>query len=153
MVVVATILYGVNINIIKHKIGHIHPLMAGMLPLSVIAFPALIIVFMTGTHETIASGSVVKANINYSLICIAILGMVGTAIALFLFNGLVQKTSALFGSAVNYLLPFVAAFWGLRDGESFGVFQFLSLGLILLGIYLISIPAQSFSSRFTSSGT
>jgi drug/metabolite transporter (DMT)-like permease len=134
LVFVATFFYGININIIKSKLGHIKPVLAGMLPLSIITFPALIMLLASGTHIKLMS----LQNSDYlPLLAVVALGVLGTAISLFVFNALVQKTDAIFGSAVNYLLPFVAAFWGLLDGELFGKEEALSLILIIFGIYLI----------------
>jgi len=134
MVILATLFYGININIIKSKIGHIKPILAGLIPLSIIAFPGTWLMFAVDTPAVINSNSDIWA---LPLLAVIVLGVVGTAISLFLFNALVQKTSALFGSAVNYLLPFVAAFWGTLDGEPFGYFEIASLCLIIVGIYLI----------------
>lgn len=134
MVFLATFFYGININIIKSRIGHIKPLLAGMIPLSILAFPATVVVWGSGVPEVVANAN---DDTYFSLSAVLILGVLGTAISLFVFNALVQKTNALFGSAVNYMLPFVAAFWGALDGEPFGFFEMSALLFILLGIYLI----------------
>jgi drug/metabolite transporter (DMT)-like permease len=134
MVFLATFFYGININIIKSRIGHIKPLLAGMIPLSILAFPATGMVLWSGVPETVSNAT---EDTYFSLSAVLLLGVLGTAISLFIFNALVQKTSAIFGSAVNYMLPFVAAFWGAIDGEPFGMFEMGALLFILLGIYLI----------------
>lgn len=134
IVFLATLFYGVNINIIKSKIGHINPILAGLIPLSIIAFPGTGLMFAFDTPAVLNGPSEVWAM---PLLAAIVLGVIGTAFSLFIFNALVQKTSALFGSAVNYLLPFVAAFWGALDGEPFGSFEIMSLCFILVGIYLI----------------
>jgi drug/metabolite transporter (DMT)-like permease len=134
IIFLATLFYGFNINIIKSKIGHISPILAGMLPLSIIAFPATGVVLATDTVNVFNQDSLIWSN---SLTAVLVLGIVGTALSLFIFNALVQKTSAIFGSAVNYLLPGVAAIWGVLDGEPFGKFEMFSMLFILMGIYLI----------------
>jgi drug/metabolite transporter (DMT)-like permease len=134
VVILACMFYGININIIKSKIGHISPILAGMVPLAIVSFPATGILFYTETPEII-SGPV--ENWGIPLVSVFILGLAGTAFSLILFNALVQKTNALFGSSVNFLLPFVAAFWGLVFGEAFGFYQFIFMLMILTGIYLI----------------
>ncbi|MEL6924056.1 MAG: EamA family transporter, partial [Bacteroidota bacterium] len=53
-----------------------------------------------------------------------------------LFFKLVQLTSAVFASTVSYLIPLVAIFWGLFDGEVIGLLHLLGMALILLGVYL-----------------
>ena len=53
-----------------------------------------------------------------------------------MFNKLVQMATPVFASSVTYLIPIVALFWGILDGESFGVTQVIAAGIILLGVYL-----------------
>jgi drug/metabolite transporter (DMT)-like permease len=52
-----------------------------------------------------------------ALLYLSILGVIGTAFALILFNRLVKLTSPVFTSFVTYLIPIVAIAWGLWDGE------------------------------------
>ncbi|HEY0356344.1 MAG TPA: EamA family transporter, partial [Flavisolibacter sp.] len=67
---------------------------------------------------------------------VAILGIVGTAIATALFYILIQRSGSLFASLVTYAIPIVAIFWGLIYGEDITAIQFACLGLILGGVYL-----------------
>ncbi|MCO6495982.1 MAG: DMT family transporter [Bacteroidetes bacterium] len=134
IVFLATFFYGINLNIIKSKIGHIKPILAGMIPLSIVAFPATGVVFASGVPDVLQTPGV---DWNISLAAVFVLGIVGTALSLFVYNALIQKTNALFGAAVNYMLPFVAAIWGVLDGEAFGKSELFSLCFILGGIYLI----------------
>jgi len=71
-----------------------------------------------------------------SLIYIIILAVLGTSMATVLFFRLVQRTNALFGSAVTYLIPIIAVMWGIFDGEPFGLIGIVGLLLILTGVYL-----------------
>src|SRR5690606_38208754 len=68
---------------------------------------------------------------------VAILGLVGTALAMILFYKLLQLTSALFASMVTYLIPIVAVMWGVLDGERLDWSHALGGALILMGVYLI----------------
>jgi drug/metabolite transporter (DMT)-like permease len=142
IVFIATLFYGFNINIIKSKIGHVKPVLAGMIPLSLISFPATLVLFATETPQTYVESTHEFANM--SLLAVFILGIIGTAISLFIFNALIQKTDALFGSSVNYILPFVAAFWGILDGELFSLLDLVGLLFIITGIYLIRRPKLKF---------
>jgi drug/metabolite transporter (DMT)-like permease len=71
-----------------------------------------------------------------SLGYISILAWLGTGFALVLFNKLIQLTDAVFATTVTYLIPIVAIFWGLTDGEGFGIGQFIGMALIIIGVYL-----------------
>lgn len=70
------------------------------------------------------------------------LAVFGTAMAVWLFNKLISHTTALFASTVTYLIPGVAIFWGLLDGETIGVYDVVGIGIILLGIWMIRTRKQ-----------
>src|SRR5690606_36754308 len=48
---------------------------------------------------------------------LSLLGVMGTAMALVLFNAMVKVVSPVFASSVTYLIPIVAIGWGVLDGE------------------------------------
>ncbi len=130
-VMVAALLYGINVNIIKSKLHHLSPVVNSMVPLTLISIPALIIGLSTNTLET-----VMQPGAWNSLIYIVILGVIGSAASLIVFNQLVKKTTALFAASVTYLIPVFAYMWGIIDGEPIGIFQFGGMALILGGITL-----------------
>ena len=63
--------------------------------------------------------------------------MVGTVISTIIFFKLVQISNAIFASSVAFTIPIVAMFWGYIDGEYLGVFHFLGMLMILVGVYVI----------------
>ena len=67
-----------------------------------------------------------------------LLGAVGTAFALILFNKLIQATSAVFASTVTYLIPITAVIWGILDGEELFVLHYIGMLLIILGVFIIN---------------
>lgn len=130
-VVLAALLYGINVNIIKSKLGHLPALTNSMVPLTLIAIPALFI----GLSQNTIQKAVEPAS-QIPLLYILILGVIGTALSLIIFNRLIKQTSALFAASITYLIPIFAFMWGIIDGESIGSIQFLGMGLILGGITL-----------------
>ena len=46
--------------------------------------------------------------------------------------------SPLFASAVTYLMPIVAIFWGVIDGEVLTPKQYVATVIILSGVYLVN---------------
>ncbi len=130
-VTLAALLYGINVNIIKSKLGHLSPLVNSMVPLTLISVPALIIGLATGTHLR-----VMEPGTGFALLHIIVLGVVGSALSLIVFNRLVQKSTALFAASVTYLIPVFAYMWGIIDGEPIGFFQIGGMLLILGGITL-----------------
>lgn len=67
---------------------------------------------------------------------IAILAVIGTAFAVFLFNGIIQSSSALFASSVTYLIPIVAVIIGSFFHEHIHSAQVLSMFIVISGVLL-----------------
>ncbi len=130
-VILAALLYGINVNIIKSKLGHLSAFTNSMVPLTMVAVPALLIGISQQTYTTAIMPESIKP-----LLYIFILGIMGSAVTLIVFNRLVKRSSALFASSVTYLIPAFAFMWGILDGESIGMIQFTGMGLILGGITL-----------------
>ena len=95
--------------------------------------------------QTDFSNNLINNDPNYlNFICINILGILGSGFAFWVFNLLIKETSSVFASSVTYLIPIVAIFWGVIDGEVFGIVQFYLCLVIFCGIYLIkSKPSKS----------
>ena len=72
----------------------------------------------------------------FALLYLSVLGIVGTSLALILFNVLIKMTTPLFASSVTYLIPMIAVFWGIIDGEKLYFIHYLSMMLIIAGVYL-----------------
>jgi drug/metabolite transporter (DMT)-like permease len=79
---------------------------------------------------------------------VLVLGFVGTAIAYLLFFALIQRAGPNYATLVTYLVPPIALFYGaVFLGESFGVIDFASLGLILVGVALATGSVRLASLR------
>ena len=70
-----------------------------------------------------------------SLVSVLVLGIVGTAGALVIFNYVVQLTNTVFTSSVTYLIPIVAILLGILDGESFWLQHAVGMLAILVGVW------------------
>lgn len=128
----ATICYASSVNTIKYFLGDLSPL-----TITVVAFT---LVGPFAIAFLLYDGLVLNGFANFlsiGVLYVALLGVVGTAFAVLLFNALIKQTTALFASSVTYLIPVVAIFWGLIDGESISLIQAMFLGLILGGVYLV----------------
>jgi drug/metabolite transporter (DMT)-like permease len=68
---------------------------------------------------------------------VAVLGVVGTAVAYLLFFALIRGAGAAYASLVTYLCPPIALAYGaIFLGERFGVSAFVALAIILAGVAL-----------------
>ena len=132
-IVVATIMYGTNVNVIKYKLYGVKAI-----PLTSMAF-TLILPF-AAYYLFISSDFVYKVTTVpgawMSVLYVSILGVFGTAMAMVLFNKLIQFVSPIFASSVTYLIPIVAVAWGLLDSEVLLMQHYIGMIIILVGIYI-----------------
>lgn len=134
-VVLATICYACNANIIKSKLRDVSPMAIAVGNFTSIFIPALLVLSFSGFFsKEVLSGSFFWTSFGYILL----LCVIGTCIAKVMFNRLVQISSAVFAVSVTYLIPIVGVFWGLLDGETFTLRQTFAALLILLGVYLVN---------------
>jgi drug/metabolite transporter (DMT)-like permease len=73
-----------------------------------------------------------------SIVYIFILALFGTAIAKTMYIKLLEISTPVFSVSTTYLMPIVAIFWGLLDGEEFKLIQVIGTSVILVGVYLVT---------------
>jgi drug/metabolite transporter (DMT)-like permease len=134
-VLIASVCYSINVNLIKHFMQNIHPIGITVGNFIGIMIPAFIVLLFSDFPFTeITSNPKIYTAIGY----VILLAIVGTCMAKVLFNKLVQISDAIFATSVTYLIPVVALFWGILDNEDFGLWQFVGMGIILLGVFLVN---------------
>ena len=133
-VVAACVSYAFNSNLIKKYLYKEKAFSITVSAFSMFLIPSLIILFSTGffTEYTF------QPQQNTSLMYIAILAIVGTAISVAIFNQLIKISSPVFATSVTYLIPIVAVTWAIVDGESLHWIQLLGTVIILSGVYLVN---------------
>lgn len=132
-IVLATIFYALNVNIIKYHLQELRSLTITSVSLSLVGPVAAIQLF--GFTDFTTKLVTVEGSWQ-SAIFIVILGVIGTAVALIIFNQLVSLTDPVFTSSVTYLIPVVAVMWGLIDGEIILTTHVVGMAAILLGVYI-----------------
>lgn len=134
LIMLASVFYGLNVNLIKKNLSDLNPLTISVGNFSIMLLPALIILFFTGFFETTS-----EPNTQEALLYIAILGMIGTGLSNILFFKLIQLSSPVFASSVTYIIPVVAFLLGFTFmNESLNLFQILGAGVVLIGVYFSS---------------
>lgn len=136
VVVLATLMYAININILKKYMQGIPSLTISSVSLFCIGLVAAIhLFFMTDFLEKVANPA---PGFWFGTGCTIFLGLMSTAFALVLFNKLIKNTSAIVASSVTYLMPAVAVGWGVLDGESILAIHYFGLALIFAGVFLVN---------------
>lgn len=134
LIVLATLMYGTSVNTVGRYLRDVRPMVTAAVPLVLAAIPATILLFSTDFISKIIQDAAAWEALGY----ISILGLLGSAASLVAFNKLIQITSPIFASTTTYLMPIVALFWGVLDGEAMGWPQFLGMFSILVGIWLVN---------------
>lgn len=135
LVVLATVLYAFNVNILNEFLNGYKPLALTALCILFAGIPAMIILFgLTGfVPKMISHPDAIKA-FGY----VFTLGLMGTSVAMVLFNRLIQISGPVTASTVTYLMPVIALFWGFVDNEALNLFHFFGLASILAGVFLVN---------------
>lgn len=133
LVVGATVCYGISTNLIKYYFTGRNPIMIATLALSLVGWPSLIyLLAFTDFSQRFDSQPGAMEAFGY----IALLGAVGTAFGVALFNKLLQISSIIFATSVTYTIPLVALLWGVFLKEELTPWHGVGFAVILLGVWL-----------------
>jgi drug/metabolite transporter (DMT)-like permease len=147
LVIIATACYAMNVNILKTRMSDISPLGIAAGNFSVLLLPALVILYFSGFGI-----EQLTPKVELSLVYVGILGIIGTGVAMIIFNKLVQISDPVFTTSVTYTIPVVALGWGVLDGEIFSFWQLISAIVILLGVLIVN-RSKDIISKFRKQAT
>ncbi len=134
-IVLAAFCYAVNANLLKYKLPNIPALGIVFMSFIFMFIPAFIVLFFSDfPFSDFTSDPLILESIIY----IVILALFGTAIAKVMYIKLLAISTPVFSVSTTYLMPVVAIFWGLLDGEEFKLTQFIGTSIILIGVYLVT---------------
>lgn len=134
-VVVATISYGYNVNMVSKNLLHIPSLHIAAVALFLNSIPALLVLLFTGYFNL----PLLQHDYLVGTLASCCLGVLGTAIANIWFYNLVKSAGGVFASMVTYGIPFIAIGWGIYYNEAVGWKQAVCLMIILSGVYYANI--------------
>lgn len=132
-VIAACICYAFNLHVIKTRFSKLKSIEISSISLLMILPLALLYLF-AGTQFSYKL--VTHPQAWEALGYVTILGMVGTATALILFNIMVKSASPFFASLVTYTIPIVAIMWGVLDGEVLLLGHYLGIAAVILGVWV-----------------
>jgi len=132
-IVLATICYGTNLNVIKQYLADLNAVVITSVSVLLVGpFAGIYLLTVTDFDQKLVEVDGALAAFGY----VCLLGIMGTALALMIFNKLVQITTPIFSSTVTYLIPIVALAWGIWDGETLNNGQLIGIATILLGVFI-----------------
>ena len=131
VVMLATFSYGLSANLVKRYCQDIHPVAISAVGFSSLGIISLIILWFSGSFEKMAYAETWRV----SMISLVTLALVCTVFANILFYWLIQRTTAIFGSAIAYAIPCMALVWGGLDGEQITWFHLTGFVFIIAAVY------------------
>ena len=135
LIIVASVGYAFNANMVKKHLHDLDALAITTGNFLLLIIPAIVVLSFTDFFTTF---DVEDEVLMHSLGYLAILSVVGTGIAKTIYNKLVHISNPIFSSSVTYIIPIVAIFWGMLDGEKLSLIQLLGGVIILLGVYFVN---------------
>ncbi|MGZ3879808.1 MAG: DMT family transporter [Flavisolibacter sp.] len=132
LILIATIFYGINVNLVSHYLRGIDGLKIASVSLAIMAIPSALIMWQQNVFTIVRFDE----EARWSIAVACLLGVVGSAIATAVYYILIQRAGGLFASLVTYAIPIVAMMWGLLANEHITAIEIGCLGIILLGVYL-----------------
>lgn len=139
LLILAVTLYGISNNAVKKYLHDIPSVQITVWTFSFTGPTALLYLFgYTDFTTHLSQGPQAMVSMGY----ICILAIVGTALAVIVYNILIKKAGIVFASSCMYLTPIVAILWGILDGESINLKQILSILAIIFSVYLINRPTK-----------
>ncbi len=123
-----------NVNILKKYLTEIPALSVTTGVFTILVIPSILTLIFTGFIDNFKWDDSTQKAVGF----IALLAILGTGVAQIMYNRLAQLGSPVFTASVSYLIPIVAIFWGIVDGEKISLIQIGATGLILIGVYLVN---------------
>lgn len=138
LIVCATVGYAMSVNMIRYYLQDLTAIQITALTFSMIFLPSAGYLFATDFIDTLQTNPDAIKAVGYT----SVLAILGTSVAIGLFNYLIKISNVLFATSVTYLIPLVAIFWGYLNEESFSAIQLISIPVILGGVYLVNRPIK-----------
>lgn len=134
LVILATVSYGVNISMVHHQLQGFSSLQLGAIAMFFCGVGTFPVLLFSGFFQQFAGPHAPWRSLSAGIV----LGVMGTGVAAVLFYLLIKRAGSMLASMVAYALPLVAVGWGLLAKEPVSWGQVGCMGIILLGVYLVS---------------
>ncbi len=129
----SVIISGFSINVVQKHLKGIPALVIASISFGSLVIPATILFFIiTDWQTTFQHASILSCTLAFM-----VLTLISTVAGSLLYFHLISRTGALYTSTVTYIIPLMAVFLGLLDGESIGWNAIVGLVLIIGGIKLV----------------
>lgn len=133
-IMLATICYGLNVNMVGKNMQNISAINIASIAFSFSIIPGMVILYCTGYFQyNFSSAEIIQATLAGGT-----LGVINTSVASILFYILVKRSGIIFASTVTYAIPFVSLAMGLLYNEAIHPLRLVGLAIILVGVYIVN---------------
>lgn len=139
LLLLATLCYAVSTTTVKSKLMDVSSTVLSAFVFSFVLFiPSLLALSFTGFFSTFSFSKDTMTGLMF----VSLLSIFGTGLAMMMNYRLLKVSTPLFASTVTLLMPIVAIIWGILDGETLTILQFVGASIIIAGlIFLRAKPA------------
>ncbi len=141
--------YAIGNTYIRRKLQGVPAMPLTAVALGIAGVVLLPLSFVTGLLEPFEmagpTGPIAQRDWIVAISAILVLGVMGTGIAMFIFNKLILEHGPLFAGMVTYLIPLGAVFWGGVDHEQITVPQLAALAGVLTMVAFVQYGAAKSS--------
>ena len=132
--------YALGNTYLKWKLAHVHAVPLTTLLLATAAAWLVPLELMPSLMEQLQlSGPTHPQDWAPAIGALAVLGILGTGVAILLFIDLVQTRGPLFAGMVTYVVPVLAIMWGALDGETITRRQLAAMAGVLVMVALVQL--------------
>jgi drug/metabolite transporter (DMT)-like permease len=135
--------YALGNTYLKWKLSNVHAVPLTALVLTTAALWLLPLEFLPSVQARLhLAGPTHPHDWTTAVTSLAILGVVGTGMAVLAFIHLVVKEGPLFAGMVTYVVPTLAILWGVFDGETITKHQLIAIGGVLAMVALVQFGGR-----------
>lgn len=139
--------YAIGNTWLRRTLHDAAPTPMGIVMLLFSTLALLPLIAMPGLDDSLGVGPPApRTDFAVAAAALATLGALGTGACVWMFVRLVQSHGPLFAGMVTYVVPVMAIFWGLFDGEQITTQQYVAVAGILAMVWLVQAPTKTHDS-------
>jgi drug/metabolite transporter (DMT)-like permease len=140
--------YALGNTYLKWKLSHVHSVPLTAMVLALAAAWLMPFELLPGALEALGlEGPAYPRDWGMALGSLAVLGVIGTGVAVLAFIHLVVKEGPLFAGMVTYVVPVFAIMWGAADGETITALQLVAMAGVLAMVALVQFGGRPLAAQ------
>jgi drug/metabolite transporter (DMT)-like permease len=140
--------YALGNTYLKWKLSHVHSVPLTAMVLALAAAWLIPFELLPGALKSLGlDGPAYPRDWGMALGSLAVLGVIGTGVAVLAFIHLVVKEGPLFAGMVTYVVPVFAIMWGATDGETITALQLVAIAGVLAMVAFVQFGGRPLAAQ------